>query len=299
MATIDDVLSRLHKPKKNRDGWRARCPAHDGVSATSLAVAAADDGRALLFCFSGCSYKAIIGALGLADGADHRGVSAHRRVKRIATDRAAAPDAVYALKASRWATAAADEQVADLARSLGVSSHSLRRLGVGWNGWAWSFPMRDSAGVVVGIRLRKRNGEKLAVRGGLEGLFIPSGLDPAAPLFIVEGPTDCAAVLDCGLSAIGRPCCSGAVELTGIVAAGRPVVIVADADDAGRRGAERLAAALIVRCPDVRLIFPPNGAKDIRDAVRSIADPCEALRAIWLMAEQAAPLRVNVRGVRR
>jgi hypothetical protein len=47
------------------DGWRARCPAHRGESATSLSLAAGDDGRALLTCHSGCATEAIVSALGL------------------------------------------------------------------------------------------------------------------------------------------------------------------------------------------------------------------------------------------
>jgi DNA primase len=49
------------------------------------------------------------------------------------------------------------------------------------------------------------------------------------------------------------------------------LVIVADADDAGQRGAERLREALILVAP-VRLIAPPDGIKDARQWVTSGAD---------------------------
>ena len=49
-------------------------------------------------------------------------------------------------------------------------------------------------------------------RGGREGLFIPRDLDPAAGLWVVEGPTDCAALLGLGIEAVGRPSCSGGMR---------------------------------------------------------------------------------------
>lgn len=46
-------------------GWRGRCPAHNGESKTSLHVSEGEDGRALLFCHAGCSYRDVLAALGL------------------------------------------------------------------------------------------------------------------------------------------------------------------------------------------------------------------------------------------
>jgi hypothetical protein len=73
--------------------------------------------------------------------------------------------------------------------------------------------MMDVAGRVQGIRLRFSNGRKLAVRGGREGLFVPSGLAATNQLLICEGPTDTAALLDLGFAAVGRPSCAGGTRL--------------------------------------------------------------------------------------
>jgi hypothetical protein len=157
-----------------------------------------------------------------------------------------------------------------LADGLGLSVESLRRLDVGWafDYRAWAFPMTDAAGRVLGIRLRLENGQKLSVRGGREGLFIPTGLAHIpGRLFITEGPTDAAALLDLGLDAVGRPSCTGGVRLlTELVQSRRPggVVVVADADEPGQRGAEALAAVLALYCGDVHVITPPRGLKDAR-----------------------------------
>lgn len=158
----------------------------------------------------------------------------------------------------------------DLARSLGLSAESLSRLMIGWSteNQAWTFPMRDAAGEVVGIRLRKPDGRKLAIKGGREGLFLPEGLEAGNRLLVCEGPTDTAALLDLGLQAIGRPSCTGGVKhLCELTKRLRPaeMVVVADADRPGMRGAERLASALLAYCPAVRVISPPNGVKDARD----------------------------------
>jgi hypothetical protein len=162
------------------------------------------------------------------------------------------------------------------ARQLGVGASSLTALGVGWSGGhdAYSFPMRDWEGRVVGIRLRRPDGSKFAVRGGRDGLFLPP--PPAAPgerLLVCEGPTDAAALLDLGYSHVaGRPSCTGGVKLLcELVRQRRPddVAVVADADDPGRRGADNLASVLVCYCPAVRVIVPPGGAKDVRDFLRA------------------------------
>jgi hypothetical protein len=70
------------------------------------------------------------------------------------------------------------EQIARLATVLGVSTDSLIATGCAWatphRAWAW--PMFNSAGRIVGIRLRAEDGRKWSVRGGREGLFIPDHL---------------------------------------------------------------------------------------------------------------------------
>ena len=77
--------------------------------------------------------------------------------------------------------------------------------------------MRDERMAIVGIRLRNAYGEKWAVTGGRNALFVPS-----APVqkrcYICEGPTDTAALLSLGLFAIGRPSCNeGAAMLAALL----------------------------------------------------------------------------------
>lgn len=180
-----------------------------------------------------------------------------------------------------------------LAAGLGLTVESLQRLRAGWAAGhrAWSFPMTDAAGQVLGIRLRRPNGSKFAVTGGHDGLFLPDGLDVdvGGRLLVCEGPTDTAAVLDFGFPAVGRPSCTGGVGvLVELVKQRRPaeVCIMADGDAPGQRGAGNLAAVLLAYSPAVRIISPPAGIKDARQWKERGAKAADVAAAI-----DAAPVR--------
>ncbi|HBI47066.1 MAG TPA: hypothetical protein DDY78_30065 [Planctomycetales bacterium] len=180
-----------------------------------------------------------------------------------------------------------------LAVSLGLSVASLCQLGVGWSAdhRAWSFPMTDAGGAVLGVRLRRPNGVKFAVKGGREGLFLPATAgEKLSPLYICEGPTDTAALLQIGFSNVaGRPSCTGGIKLLVELVRRRfvsEVVILADGDEPGRRGADNLASVLVAYVPAARVVAPPQGVKDARDWLRAGAGRPEVEAAI-----QAASVR--------
>ena len=166
----------------------------------------------------------------LKDGDTWRG---RRRIRRVTIPARANADggADFARLAERYKVALSVERLKALAMLLGVSMESLTRLGVGWDGRAFTFPMTGFNAQVVGIRRRFPSGRKLSVRGGREGLFVPPGVgfrDPFLgddgtnfePLYVCEGPTDTAALLDLGFSALGRPSCRGGVGLVRNLAQG-------------------------------------------------------------------------------
>jgi len=64
-ANIDILLNRLENVIQYGQGWRAKCPAHDGKSPGSLSLAIGDDGRSLLHCWGGCSALDVVHAVGL------------------------------------------------------------------------------------------------------------------------------------------------------------------------------------------------------------------------------------------
>ncbi len=140
--------------------------------------------------------------------------------------------------------------------------------------------MRDEMGSVIGIRLRRSDGFKWAIRGSRNGLFIPAGAYfHHHTLCICEGPTDTAAALTLGLQVIGRPFCRGGTQM--LVSFCRqlqaPVAIVSDADGPGIAGAEALADEL-VGVTKVRVIRPLKG-KDLRPPSHTTVTPDPFSRA--------------------
>jgi hypothetical protein len=156
-----------------------------------------------------------------------------------------------------------------LALSLGLSLRSLERLGAGWNGSAWTFPMRDFREEIVGFRTRFDDGRKLAIKGSRSGIFIPAERlrGPREEIWVVEGPTDCAAMLDMGINAIGRPACRGSETEIKRWTMNMDVIVVADADGPGVDGAEALTRTLRGSVNSVRMVLPPMGLKDAREVL--------------------------------
>lgn len=158
-----------------------------------------------------------------------------------------------------------------MAARLAVSGASLRALGVGWHARSsrYTFPMRDGAGRIVGVRTRAVDGRKQCLAGSRLGLIVPMEPDPLDPdwLIVTEGESDAAAALDLGFAAVGRPGCTACVDtVVAYVDRARPagVAIVADADEPGQLGADRLARQVARLGCRVRLLTPPD-AKDLRE----------------------------------
>lgn len=163
-----------------------------------------------------------------------------------------------------WMELRDNRSLTDLSNELGVSSLSLDQMCCVWapRYHAWAFPMRDGTNGMVGIRLRSDNGKKWAVPGSHQGLFIPQ-CAPAKMMVVCEGPTDTAAALTMGYFAVGRPSCSGGIDHIKLLVKRvqvQRVLIVADLDAPGLRGAQTLAEHL--ELPNAILALP---AKDVRE----------------------------------
>lgn len=172
--------------------------------------------------------------------------------------------------AKMYQAAVSQEQLQAMAIGLGVSPESLHRLGIGWSSQhgGWCFPMKDEKAAIIGIRLRSEE-RKWAVPGSRAGLFLPNDFPGNYErLLICEGATDLAALLDLGYTAtVGRPSCTGGVKLlTRFTQSHRPkeVIVIADGDPPGVRGANMLAAELALHCKTVKIAIPPAGVKDVR-----------------------------------
>ena len=169
---------------------------------------------------------------------------------------------------SRCFNACTMQMADDLASELGLRKGiTLSLVGLGWHPEleSWVFPMyAPDLETVVGLRTRDREGNKRAIRGSKQGLFgYPTVLDGCTELLVCEGPTDTAAAIEMGFQAVGRPSCTGAADMIREISENRNVVIVSDADEPGRKGADSLAKKLHRFARSTKIVRPP--AKDMRD----------------------------------
>lgn len=178
-------------------------------------------------------------------------------------------------------------EIARLARSLGLPGAAFAAVPlVGWKwnkvGGCFTFPEWNGDGQVIGIGTRFPDGSKKAVFGSGRGLTPGAGWDTPTddPLWIVEGPSDVAAMCAMGLAAVGRPSNVGGVDflakLLVNVSEDRPVVILGEEDNRfnatyqrmewpGLVGAIAVAYALASLVPHpIHWALSPPGFKDVR-----------------------------------
>ncbi len=163
-------------------------------------------------------------------------------------------------------------------------------------GARWAIDERNAAGEVIGTAYRDATGkDKTSAPRSKRGLIVAwplhnyAGSSAADPILVCEGASDTAAMMGLGFDAVGVPMTGHCGEMLAELLADRHVVIVADADEPGRRGALKIAAALLPRCASVRIIEPPEGKKDARDAVIAGANR----EAFIALANAAAPLKAE------
>lgn len=252
-------------PKRVNGQWQCRCPAHED-STPSLRGWVTPEGKLLLHCFAGCSFGAVLASLGIGRSPCHAGGSVP--VRRELEPSGLPPFAWRGIRES-----GIEQEVERRERMLGIPLGGLRAIGAVWAASlaALAAPMFYALGAEpVGIRLRADNGRKWAVAGSRNALFAPASLRGDGPLYLPEGMTDTAALVGLGLDAVGRPSCTGGRVLVRELAAlypGRTLVVVSDADEPGRRGADLLASELVHDGRRAKVLPPPPGFKDVREWV--------------------------------
>ena len=271
-SPIDLVLSALRsagcdpRPVKGKPGqWSARCPAHEDRN-PSLSVGEAPNGRVLLRCHRGCHTDAVVAAMGLVVADLFPTGRAKVKLPR--------PRPKDTPKPPEWERLLAQAEAVTLdalepwAEHLGVPAEALAALRAVPQGQKLLLPMFRGNGELCGWQSRTWAGEKRCLPRSKLGLFLPTAPpNPGQQVWTAEGASDTAALLGVGLYAVGRPSATaGADDLREWCSRHRPgqVVVVADADEAGKRGAEAAAAELADVVTEVRIFVPPRG-KDIRD----------------------------------
>ena len=231
--------------------------------------------------------------LGVTDG-DYTPAAARPIERRLSIPEQTVDPVRFKLMAEVWRRNMRPKYLQRAAELLGLPVDPLERLGVGWSPehQATSWPMRNAAGDVIGIRLRcLKTAKKWAVKGSRAGLFYALDLltiERPERLIVCEGPTDTAAMLAVGLHAVGVPSAGSGIDLLlAMCRRMRPAYlqVMADSDGPGVAGAERVADALVIVAPVV-IVTPVGGVKDSRAWVVGGAS-----KDVILAAGDVAPVR--------
>ncbi len=297
LRTIIDALAEAGcGPTGGGSRWSARCPSHED-SSPSLSVSRGDDGRVLVCCHAGCRYGEVMRSLGLSsrDGfaSTRSDGSPRQRGTRTRYPRDDRPVIDWAPMQQRFESQATDARVEDLASLLGVGADALRLLRVGYatvadinehlgaplaRADAWTFPMRDAAGRIVGINTRPVDGgKKMTLKGGRLGLFYPDTIgELEGAVWVVEGASDTAAAITAGYPAVGRPSAKAGKAIVRMLAdllRGRDAIAIGENDKKkngawpGRDGAKAVAIDLgkAWKTEPLRMAMPPADCKDTRE----------------------------------
>lgn len=136
---------------------------------------------------------------------------------------------------------------------LKVSREVLTQLQWGWYQGSHTFPERDAEDRIIGILRRWPDRNKGVVTGSKRGLYLPRiNFDSKKTLYITEGVSDLACILECGLQGIGRPVALTCPSADDMIVRWlclhsnepRLISVIGDNDEAGQKGAKALVEKL-------------------------------------------------------
>ena len=250
MKPIQRVLARLSEVRQQGDGWTARCPAHDDHQ-PSLSITETAAGKVLMNCFAECETEAILRALKL----EWRDLFSESK-----------PESISGRKSRRHITAAYDYTDAEgtlLFQTVRYEPKTFRqRRPDGGGGWVWNLKGVEP----VLYRLPD----------------VLEAIQAGCSVFVVEGEKDVRTLEALGLTATTSPMGAGKWRASyAETLRGAHVVVLPDADEAGRAHARMVAESLLGVAADVRLVellgLDPKG--DVSDWVAS-GGTAEALEAL-------------------
>jgi len=163
-----------------------------------------------------------------------------------------------------------------LSERWNVCPDILYDLGIGFDGEAAIIPMYNELGRKVGIQRQFPDGKKCCIEGSQLGLFIPFLYGEVEKLFITEGCSDCACILDLGFHAIGRAsagtCQDMAVKwVESNIDISVPVFTIADNDEAGIKAAKSLGYDIYIpEQKDIRKEIKVKGKETIKKILEEL-----------------------------
>ena len=233
---LDVVLAKLAGPRQTGPNqWEAKCPAHEDHN-PSLGISTGDDGRVLLKCQAGClTDPEIVTAMGITTG--------DLFAEKVSTNGNGSPRPKVV---ARYVYTGEEGEVLFEVERLEPKGFRQRRPD-GRGGWVWK--LGDVRRVLY------RLPEVLAAVGAGEVVFITEGEKDADAL---GAAGFVATTMPGGVGGGWRDDYSDAL-------AGADVVVVADADEPGRRHAEKVRQALTGVANTVAVFEPVEGHKDVAE----------------------------------
>jgi hypothetical protein len=151
----------------------------------------------------------------------------------------------------------------------GLNKETIEEFQIGWDGERFTIPVRDAKGRLLNVRRydpsAKQAKDKMkswAVGTGSRQLFGSDILDSSDSVIITEGEMDCIIGRQHGLPTISHTAGAGSWDNRWNEQFEHKVVyIVYDCDDAGRRGARKVAHALEIFAKEVHIIDLPLKGK--------------------------------------
>jgi hypothetical protein len=232
-----EFVARFEGVIRSGDGWVARCPAHEDERA-SLSVAEGHDGRILIKCFAGCASKTIVEALGL-------------EMKDLMPQRPEKPKTPHRRIVAHYDYKDADGTLLfQIARYAPKDFRQRRPDGKG--GWVWHLDCDDPK------KCRKTGHEPLnPARVKRVPYRLPQllGADSSVTIYVTEGEKDADRLASSGFVVTTNPGGAGKwrPEFSEYLR-GRPVVILPDIDDPGRRHAQDVARSIEGIATEIKIV---------------------------------------------
>ncbi len=251
--TAESLAERLGA-RRVGSGWLAPCRAHEDRT-PSLSIGVGADGRILLYCFAGCSFRAILAACGL-EPAD-LGPASPKLPRRPASSAELPPVLTWLHDVRRIPP---EEAV----RILAAETRS---------GPAVVFPYVDQTGrhVYDKYRLIREKRFWRQPKGGTAVLYGLPWIEPG-PITIVEGELDAHALRAVGVRSVVSLPDGAKARLTDALlaplASATEILIATDNDEQGEQAAQRLAQCLgVARCKRVLFTWEAGKVKDPNEAL--------------------------------
>jgi Toprim-like len=222
-------------------------------------------------------------AVGLSEGEAQSLLAKHGLERRGGTNTSPLTTGEQELARYRAALLANEELLAQLTQIRGWSGQAIEELELGLEGSRIVFPIRDAHGLLVGVARyapgpgRGDAPKMLADQGSKRELFpAPETVSEGEGfLFLVEGEPDAVAAHSLGLAAVALPGAAGWQREWRKRFAERKVVLVFDADEAGRKAARQVAGDLAPVAAEVRVLeleASRSDGYDLSDFLRTLRE---------------------------